>query len=71
MSVEERSLLVEAARIVEKNGKVYKRKDDLIKIVADGLSSLGYDSSIRKSKWEKTSSCPAGNNTNTTHSLNH
>lgn len=59
-SVEERNLLADAARIVEKNGKLYKRKDDLIKIVADGLSSLGYDSSIRKSKWEKTSSCPAG-----------
>ncbi|KAJ1431570.1 hypothetical protein SESBI_07105 [Sesbania bispinosa] len=59
-SVEERNLLAEAARIVEKNSKVYKRKDDLIKIVAEGLSSLGYDSSICKSKWDKTSSCPAG-----------
>jgi hypothetical protein len=60
-SAEERNLLADAAKIVEKNSKVYKRKEDLIKIVAENLQSLGYDSSICKSKWEKTSSCPAGN----------
>lgn len=60
VSVEEKNLLADAARIVEKSGKIYKRKDDLIKIVAEGLSSLGYDSSICKSKWEKTCSSPAG-----------
>ncbi|KAL5122097.1 hypothetical protein HKD37_02G002967 [Glycine soja] len=59
-SVGERNLLAEVARIVEKNGKSIKRKDDLRKVVAEALSSLGYDSSICKSKWEKTSSCPAG-----------
>ncbi|QCE05026.1 hypothetical protein DEO72_LG9g26 [Vigna unguiculata] len=60
-SVGERNLLADVARIVEKNGKLFKRKDDLIKVVAEALSSaLGYDSSICKSKWEKTSSCPAG-----------
>jgi uncharacterized protein (TIGR01615 family) len=59
-SAEERNLLADAAKIVEKNSKVYKRKEDLIKIVAENLQSLGYDSSICKSKWEKTSSCPAG-----------
>ncbi|GKV53002.1 hypothetical protein SLEP1_g59552 [Rubroshorea leprosula] len=45
--------------LVEKN-KNQKPKDDLRKIVTDGLLSLGYDSSICKSKWEKTSSFPAG-----------
>ncbi|XP_027365656.1 uncharacterized protein LOC113872356 [Abrus precatorius] len=59
-SVGERNLLADVARIVEKNGKSYKRKDDFRKVVADGLSSLGYDSSVCKSKWDKTSSCPAG-----------
>ncbi|KAK7345928.1 hypothetical protein VNO77_16544 [Canavalia gladiata] len=59
-SIVERNLLADVARIVEKNGKSYKRKDDLRKVVADGLFSLGYDSSICKSKWDKTSSCPAG-----------
>ncbi|PON79934.1 hypothetical protein PanWU01x14_003840 [Parasponia andersonii] len=58
-SVAERNLLADTAKIVEKN-KNHKRKDDLIKIVTDGLSSNGYDSSICKSKWEKSSSFPAG-----------
>uniref|UniRef100_A0A1J3CXB2 DUF506 domain-containing protein n=1 Tax=Noccaea caerulescens TaxID=107243 RepID=A0A1J3CXB2_NOCCA len=58
-SVAEKNLLAEVAKIVEKN-KSIKRKDDLRKIVIDGLSSLGYDSSICKSKWDKTRSYPAG-----------
>ncbi|XP_010535296.1 PREDICTED: uncharacterized protein LOC104810650, partial [Tarenaya hassleriana] len=52
-SVAERNLLADAARIVEMN-KSLKRKDDMRKIVVEGLSSLGYDSSICKSKWEKS-----------------
>lgn len=60
VSVEEWNLLSDATKIVEKNSKIYKRKEDLIKIVATKLQSLGYDSSICKSKWEKTNSCPAG-----------
>lgn len=58
-SVSERNLLADTAKIVEKNKNV-KRKDDLRKIVVENLSSLGYDSSICKSKWDKTSSFPAG-----------
>jgi len=50
---------VEATKIIEKNKSV-KRKDELRKIVVDELSSLGYDSSICKSKWDKTRSIPAG-----------
>ncbi|PKI30971.1 hypothetical protein CRG98_048638, partial [Punica granatum] len=57
-TVVERNLLADTARIVEKN-KSHKRKDDLRTIVVENLSSLGYDSSICKSKWEKTSSFPA------------
>ncbi|XP_027366977.1 uncharacterized protein LOC113873171 isoform X2 [Abrus precatorius] len=59
-SVAERNLLADTTKIVDKNSKVYKRKDDLRKIVTEGLSSLGYDSSICKSKWDKTLSYPAG-----------
>lgn len=59
-SVAEKILLSNTAKIVEKNNKVYQRKDELKKMVNDGLSSLGYDSSICKSKWDKTSSYPAG-----------
>ncbi|XP_024005903.1 uncharacterized protein LOC112082436 [Eutrema salsugineum] len=58
-SVTERNLLADVAKIVEKN-KSIKRKVDLRKIVVDGLSSLGYDSSICKSKWDKTRSIPSG-----------
>ncbi|KAF7806929.1 uncharacterized protein G2W53_039090 [Senna tora] len=61
-TVAERNLLADTAKIVEKNSKVFKRKDDLRKIVTDGLSLLGYDSSICKSKWDKTPSYPAGTN---------
>ncbi|OWM71620.1 uncharacterized protein LOC116197848 [Punica granatum] len=58
-TVAERNLLADTATIVEKN-KSLKRKDDLRKIVTESLSSLGYDSSICKSKWDKSSSFPAG-----------
>ncbi|CAN6916364.1 unnamed protein product [Brassica oleracea] len=58
-SVMERNLSADAAKILEKNKSV-KRKDDLRKLVVDGLSALGYDSSICKSKWDKTRSIPAG-----------
>lgn len=56
----ERNLLADTAMIVEKN-KNCKRKDDLRKIVTDGLVSLDYNSSICKSKWDKSPSFPAGN----------
>ncbi|PRQ36206.1 hypothetical protein RchiOBHm_Chr4g0388891 [Rosa chinensis] len=58
-SVHERNLLADSAKIVETNKNI-KQKDELRKIVTDGLSSLGYDSSICKSKWDKSPSFPAG-----------
>ncbi|GKV20142.1 hypothetical protein SLEP1_g30303 [Rubroshorea leprosula] len=59
-TVNEMNLLADMARIVDKN-KICKRKDDFCrKIVTDELSSLGYDASICKSRWEKSPSCPAG-----------
>ncbi|KAL3517629.1 hypothetical protein ACH5RR_020218 [Cinchona calisaya] len=58
--VHERNLLADIAKIVGKN-KIGKGKDDFcMKIVADGLLALGYDASICKSRWEKSSSFPAG-----------
>ncbi|KAK7391768.1 hypothetical protein VNO78_20189 [Psophocarpus tetragonolobus] len=59
-SVTERNLLADTSKILDNNSKVYKRKDDLRKIVTESLSSLGYDSSICISKWDKTASYPAG-----------
>ncbi|OIT31055.1 PREDICTED: uncharacterized protein LOC109209195 [Nicotiana attenuata] len=58
-SVAERNLLADTSKIVEKH-KSCKRKDDLRKIVTDELLALGYKASTCKSRWEKTSSVPAG-----------
>ncbi|XP_028099095.1 uncharacterized protein LOC114298686 [Camellia sinensis] len=58
-TVSERNLLADASTILDKN-KACKLKDDLKKIVTDGLLLLGYDSSICKSRWEKSPSYPAG-----------
>lgn len=56
----ERNLLADTAKIVEKN-KVCKRKDDICRtVVTDLLFALGYDASVCKSRWEKTPSYPAG-----------
>ncbi|XP_057959216.1 uncharacterized protein LOC131151812 [Malania oleifera] len=58
-SVSERNLLADTAKIVE-NNKLCKLKDDLRRIVADGLTALTYDASMCKSRWEKSLSYPAG-----------
>lgn len=59
-TVVERNLVVDTARIVEKN-RICKREDDSSrKIVTDGLLALGYDASICKSRWGKSPSYPAG-----------
>lgn len=55
----ERNLLADTSKIVEKN-KGCKSKDDLRKLVTDGLIALAYDASVCKSRWEKASSIPAG-----------
>lgn len=58
--ISERNLLADIAKIVEKY-KISKRKDDFCrKVVTEGLLALGYDASICKSRWEKSSSFPAG-----------
>lgn len=58
--VSERNLLADTAKIIERH-KINKRKDGFCrKTVADGLTALGYDASICKSKWEKSSSFLAG-----------
>ncbi|KAL2321000.1 hypothetical protein Fmac_029969 [Flemingia macrophylla] len=60
-SVYERNLLADTTKIIEKNKATCKRKDDCCrKIVTEGLLALGYDASICKSRWEKSTFCPAG-----------
>uniref|UniRef100_A0A0E0MGG3 Uncharacterized protein n=1 Tax=Oryza punctata TaxID=4537 RepID=A0A0E0MGG3_ORYPU len=59
-SVTERNLLADASRIAERSGKSYKGKAEYRRAVADGLRALGYDAAVCRSRWEKTSSYPAG-----------
>ncbi|KAL1562102.1 hypothetical protein AAHA92_04718 [Salvia divinorum] len=59
-TVAERNLLADTSKIIEKSNKTCKRKDDLRKVITDGLISLGYNASICKSKWDKPPSIPAG-----------
>ncbi|KAJ1293213.1 hypothetical protein BS78_01G050900 [Paspalum vaginatum] len=59
-SVAERNLLADASRIADKCGKNCKSKAECRRAVADGLSALGYDAAVCKSRWEKTPSYPAG-----------
>ncbi|XP_058737990.1 uncharacterized protein LOC131610131 [Vicia villosa] len=60
-NVFERNMLAEITKIIEKNKTVCKRKDDNCrKTITDGLLTLGYDASICKSRWEKSTLCIAG-----------
>lgn len=59
-SMNERNVLADTAKIVAEK-KTCKRKDELRKVVIEGLMALGYDAAICKSKWEKSPSFPAGN----------
>lgn len=58
-SVAERNLAADASSIVEKI-KNSKGKEESLKILTDGLQSLGYNVAVCKSHWEKSSSYPAG-----------
>ncbi|KAL9992873.1 hypothetical protein Hdeb2414_s0001g00001021 [Helianthus debilis subsp. tardiflorus] len=59
VSVVQRNLLADTSKIVD-NNKNLKRKDELRKFVVEELILIGYDASICKSHWEKSSSYPAG-----------
>ncbi|GAU33230.1 hypothetical protein TSUD_333530 [Trifolium subterraneum] len=60
-NVYERNLLADTTKIIEKNKTMCKRKDDNCrKIVTNELLTLGYDASICKSRWEKSTFSIAG-----------
>ncbi|CAJ2633043.1 unnamed protein product [Trifolium pratense] len=60
-NVYERNLLADTTKIIEKNKTMCKRKDDNCrKIVTNELLILGYDASICKSRWEKSTFSIAG-----------
>ncbi|GAV69569.1 DUF506 domain-containing protein [Cephalotus follicularis] len=58
-TIVESKLLTDTAMIIEMNKNI-KGRDDLRKILTDSLQSLNYNSSICKSKWDKSSTFPAG-----------
>ncbi|KAK8555430.1 hypothetical protein V6N13_045961 [Hibiscus sabdariffa] len=60
MSVNEKNLLADTAKIMEKNRNCKNKDEFCRKIVTDGLLTLGYDASICKSLWERSPSFPAG-----------
>lgn len=59
LQASERSLLADTTAIIERN-KIGSRKGESLQILVRGLTSLGYNASICKSKWENASSIPAG-----------
>ncbi|KAK9747697.1 hypothetical protein RND81_02G009500 [Saponaria officinalis] len=59
-SVNERNVVADTTRVVAEKNKVCKRKDELRKLVMEGLVAIGYNAAICKSKWEKSPSFPAG-----------
>ncbi|KAL9257159.1 hypothetical protein AKJ16_DCAP01658 [Drosera capensis] len=60
VGVNEKSVMAETVKIVERNKAVCKRKWDFGTVVAEGLVAVGFDASVCKSKWEKSPSFPAG-----------
>lgn len=59
-SVNEKTVLADTTKIISEK-KTCKRKNELRKIVIEGLMASGYDAAICKSKWEKSPTYPAGN----------
>jgi len=59
-NVTERNLLADASKIMDRTRSFKCGKSETRKIICDGLKSLGYDAAVCKSKWEKTTSVPAG-----------
>ncbi|CAH2058784.1 unnamed protein product [Thlaspi arvense] len=59
-SVRERNLLDDATKIVETSKNCKGKDESCLKIVVNGLVSLGYDAALCRSRWEKSPSCPAG-----------
>lgn len=59
-NVTERNLLADASKIMDRTRSFKCGKSETREIVCDGLKSLGYDAAVCKSKWEKTTSVPAG-----------
>ncbi|GAB2255092.1 hypothetical protein Droror1_Dr00008870 [Drosera rotundifolia] len=59
VGVNEKSVMVETVKIVERYNAVCKRKLDFGRVGTEGLVAVGFDASVCKSKLEKSPSFPA------------
>ncbi|CAO1943865.1 unnamed protein product [Urochloa humidicola] len=59
-SLRERNLLADVSTQVERHRAAGARKRDLLRLLAESLRAAGHDAAVCLSRWEKSSSHPAG-----------
>ena len=59
-SVRERNLLADVSTLVERHRASGARKRDLLRLLAESLRAAGHDAAVCLSRWDKSSSHPAG-----------
>ncbi|XP_062216734.1 uncharacterized protein LOC133916871 [Phragmites australis] len=59
-SLRERNLLADVSTLVERHRAAGARKRDLLRLLAESLRTAGHDAAVCLSRWEKSSSHPAG-----------
>lgn len=59
-SLRERNLLADVSTLVERHRAAGARKRDLLRLLAASLRAMGHDAALCLSRWDKSSSHPAG-----------
>ncbi|TVU48295.1 hypothetical protein EJB05_07927 [Eragrostis curvula] len=59
-SLRERNLLADVSTLVERHRAAGARKRDLLRLLAESLRAAGHDAAVCLSRWDKSSSHPAG-----------
>ena len=59
-SLRERNLLADVSTLVERHRAAGARKRDLLRLLAASLLAMGHDAALCLSRWDKSSSHPAG-----------
>uniref|UniRef100_A0ACD5WUH1 Uncharacterized protein n=2 Tax=Avena sativa TaxID=4498 RepID=A0ACD5WUH1_AVESA len=59
-SLRERNLLADVSTLVERHRAAGARKRDLLRLLAASLVAMGHDAALCLSRWDKSSSHPAG-----------
>ncbi|GJN08998.1 hypothetical protein PR202_ga26962 [Eleusine coracana subsp. coracana] len=62
-SLRERNLLADVSTLVERHRASGARKRDLLCLLVDSLRAAGHDAAVCLSRWDKSSSHPAGDHT--------